>query len=150
MFSRSEIGLEMHTIFDAIRVMEDNLIALTIILYRHLQKVIALYSDPHRENVSVFSDMIQHSNACKEQTWSWRASMIKSSAAEKKPEMEGLEWVFMCFSQWAKDHTMNELCWVQQDWPENRHHASNAVKAFWDSKPACRLMVLPTEAYVEL
>lgn len=42
MFSRSEIGLEMHTIFDAIRVMEDNLIALTIILYRHLQKVIAL------------------------------------------------------------------------------------------------------------
>ncbi len=33
--------MEIHTIFDAIRVMEDILIALTIILYRHLQKVVA-------------------------------------------------------------------------------------------------------------
>ncbi len=55
MFSRSEIGLEIHTIFDAIRVMEDILIVLTIMLYRHLQKVTALYSDPQTENVCLSS-----------------------------------------------------------------------------------------------
>ncbi len=55
MFSRSEIGLEIHTIFNAIRVMEDTLIALTIMLYRHLQKVTALFSDPHTENLCLSS-----------------------------------------------------------------------------------------------
>ncbi len=150
MFSRSEIDLEIHTIFDAIRVMEDTLIALTIIIdiFRksllssliHIQRmcVCLQWHDPALKHMRGTDVELMCFNDQELSCWEWGRdgrTRVSLHVFQSMSRRQHNEWALLSPARLTR----------QQTWRTECSQSILGLKAslLW-------LMVLPTEAYVQL